>query len=197
VLQVLALVQRKGAELGGEAAELGRLAGEQEAALRSLIAAPPLTTEVSGATRREIDGRASVGTAREPTADLRGLLAAYGSADVSIAAPAHPVLLPAVAAHELAAAVGAALDNVRQHAGGGSRAWVLLEADESEITVSVRDDGVGFSSGRLAAAESEGRLGVASSIRGRLRDLGGVATVESTPGSGTEVELCLPRRALR
>ena len=37
VLQVLALVQRRGAELGGEAAELGRLAGEQEAALRSLV----------------------------------------------------------------------------------------------------------------------------------------------------------------
>ncbi len=37
VLQVLALVQRRGAELGGDAAELGRLAGEQEAALRSLI----------------------------------------------------------------------------------------------------------------------------------------------------------------
>ena len=39
VLQVLALVQRRGAEVGGEAAEIGRLAGEQEAALRALIAA--------------------------------------------------------------------------------------------------------------------------------------------------------------
>ena len=37
VLQVLALVQRRGAELGGDGAELARLAGEQEAALRALI----------------------------------------------------------------------------------------------------------------------------------------------------------------
>ena len=37
VLQVLAMVQRRGAEAGGEAAELGRLAGQQEAALRSLV----------------------------------------------------------------------------------------------------------------------------------------------------------------
>ena len=37
VLQVLAMVQRRGAEAGGAAAELGRLAGQQEAALRSLI----------------------------------------------------------------------------------------------------------------------------------------------------------------
>ena len=37
VLQVLAMVQRRGAEAGGEAAEIGRLAGEQEAALRALV----------------------------------------------------------------------------------------------------------------------------------------------------------------
>jgi len=37
VLQVLALVQRRGAEAGGAAAELGQLAGQQEAALRALV----------------------------------------------------------------------------------------------------------------------------------------------------------------
>ena len=44
VLQVLALVQRRGAELGGEADELGRLAGQQEAALRALVS-PDMTGE--------------------------------------------------------------------------------------------------------------------------------------------------------
>ncbi|MCW7989143.1 histidine kinase, partial [Streptomyces platensis subsp. clarensis] len=38
VLQVLAMVQRRGAAIGGEAAELGRMAGEQEVALRTLVA---------------------------------------------------------------------------------------------------------------------------------------------------------------
>lgn len=38
VLQVLAMVQRRGAEIGGEASELGRMAGEQEVALRTLVA---------------------------------------------------------------------------------------------------------------------------------------------------------------
>lgn len=38
VLQVLAMVQRRGAEIGGEATELGRMAGEQEVALRTLVA---------------------------------------------------------------------------------------------------------------------------------------------------------------
>ena len=37
VLQVLALVQRRGPELGPDGAELGRLAGEQEVRLRGLV----------------------------------------------------------------------------------------------------------------------------------------------------------------
>ncbi len=41
VLQVLAMVQRRGAEAGGAAAELGRLAGQQEAALRALVGSGP------------------------------------------------------------------------------------------------------------------------------------------------------------
>ncbi|MFC7741652.1 DUF5931 domain-containing protein [Nocardiopsis composta] len=41
VLQVLAMVSRRGAEIGGEAAELGRLAGEQEVRLRALISSGP------------------------------------------------------------------------------------------------------------------------------------------------------------
>ena len=39
VLQVLALVSSRGRDLGGEAADLGMLAGEQEAALRALLTA--------------------------------------------------------------------------------------------------------------------------------------------------------------
>jgi hypothetical protein len=68
-----------------------------------------------------------------------------------------------------------------------------VEDEPDAVLVSVRDDGPGISEGRLAAAEHEGRLGVAQSIRGRLRDLGGTAVVESVPGQGTEVELRLPR----
>jgi signal transduction histidine kinase len=41
VLQVLVLAQRKGAETGGEAAEIGRLVGTQEAALRALMSDGP------------------------------------------------------------------------------------------------------------------------------------------------------------
>src|SRR5690606_4035365 len=172
VLQVLALVQRRGAELGGEAAELGRLAGEQEATLRALV------------TDLDPDGPAGP----DGTVDLRPLLNRHASADVTVSAPAAPVRLPAPVAGELAAAVAAALDNVRQHA-PGARAWVLVEEEPDTVTVTVRDDGPGIPDGRLEQAAAEGRLGVVGSIQGRMRDLGGTATVLSMPGEGTEVEL--------
>ena len=40
-------------------------------------------------------------------------------------------------------------------------------------------------------------MGVALSIRGRLRDLGGTAELISVPGQGTEVELRVPNRRPR
>ena len=180
VLQVLALVQRRGAEVGGEAAEIGRLAGEQEAALRALIAAD---TADAGA-----DGAAASGDL-----DLRALLGHEASASVSVVTPAGPVLLPGHEAQEMTAAVHAALDNVRRHCGGTARAWVLVDDEGEAVTVTIRDDGPGIPDGRLELAAADGRLGVSHAILGRMRDLGGSARVTSTPGTGTEVRLRLSR----
>ena len=111
---------------------------------------------------------------------------------MTVSTPATPVVLAAARAREVAAAVGAALANVAAHAGEAARAWVLLEDEGHELVVSVRDDGRGFEPDRLAEARAEGRLGVASSIEGRVRELGGTMAVESAPGAGTEVELRVP-----
>ncbi|MBB5787393.1 MacS family sensor histidine kinase [Jiangella mangrovi] len=176
VLQVLTYVTRRGRELGGDAAELAGLAAEQEVALRALITAEPQPAPSSG------------------RVDLGELLQAQATPRVSVAVPAAPVRLSARVADELAAAVAAALDNVARHAGPGARAFVLLDDDGCEVTVVVRDDGAGFGPGRLEAARSEGRLGVARSVVGRLGALGGSAVVTGTPGDGVEVTLRLPRR---
>ena len=181
VLQVLALVQRRGAEAGGTAAELGRLAGQQEAALRALVGG----AMVGG-------GPAMSGSG---DADLRALLLPSQGEQVTVSVPAQPVRLEKNAADELTAAVRAALDNVRQHCGDRAHTWVLVEDEPGLVTVTVRDDGPGIPDGRLAEAAAAGRLGVSHSIRGRLRDLGGCATISSVPGEGTEVEFRLPRRA--
>ncbi|MFD3520318.1 MacS family sensor histidine kinase [Streptomyces sp. NPDC058653] len=205
VLQVLAMVQRRGTALGGEAAELGRMAGEQEVALRTLVSSGLVpTTRASedasqGAVVRGVDDAAyedGHGHGADGGAelwDLRTLLAPFSNSSVTLAEPGAPVLLPPPAARELAAAVSAALDNVRLHAGDGARSWILVEDSPDEVVVTVRDDGPGIPEGRLAQAEGEGRLGVALSIRGRLRELGGTAELISVPGQGTEVELKVPR----
>jgi signal transduction histidine kinase len=124
--------------------------------------------------------------------DLRGLLERYAGPSVTVTAPAHLVPLPATVGDELGLAVAAALANVRRHCGPRARAWVLVEAEDGTVTVTVRDDGPGIAPGRLAEAAAEGRLGVAQSIEGGLCDLGGTAVIASAPGQGTEVELRLP-----
>ncbi|WP_399459565.1 MacS family sensor histidine kinase [Streptomyces sp. WAC01526] len=210
VLQVLAMVQRRGAAIGGEAAELGRMAGEQEVALRTLVAgglvSPPRAAAAT-VPHPAGEGAADDAVAAAPAApaapapepagdgpcDVRALLAPFAGAGVTFSEPGAPVELPAAAAAELAAAVSAALDNVRVHAGDGARAWILVEDEPRAVIVTVRDDGPGIPEGRLADAEREGRLGVALSIRGRLRDLGGAAEWVSVPGQGTEVELTVPK----
>ncbi|HXP21631.1 MAG TPA: DUF5931 domain-containing protein [Streptosporangiaceae bacterium] len=179
VLQVLALVQRKGAEAGGTAADLGRLAGQQGAALRALIADGAQATPPCG------------------ELDLRALLTREASAAVSVITPADPVLLSGEIASELTAAVRAALDNVRRHCGPRTKAWVLIDDEGAAVGVTVRDDGPGIPDGRLAEAAADGRLGVSQSIRGRIRDLGGSVSFTSSAGAGTEVRLRVPRVELR
>ncbi|MFB9543334.1 MacS family sensor histidine kinase [Micromonospora sagamiensis] len=194
VLQVLALVQRRGAHLDGEAGELARLAGEQEAALRTLIATgppAPRPSSVPSAGRPSSAPPAARSSSDPSVRDLRDLLRRFAGPTVSLAAPATPVPLPAHAAKEVTAAVAAALDNVARHADG--RAWVLLEDEGALVRVSIRDAGPGIPAGRLDEAAAQGRLGVAQSIRGRLADLGGTTTITSVPGEGTEIELVLPR----
>ena len=177
VLQVLALVQRRAPELGPDGRELGRLAGEQEVRLRGLV---------------QQDSREVVADLGDQ--DLVQLLGGLQSAQVHVAVPGTPAVLPAERASEVMAAVESCLSNVRHHVGRDAEAWVLLEEVDDGWVVSVRDDGPGIPAGRLEESAAEGRLGVQQSIVGRMRDLGGDATVHSAAGQGTEWELAVPRR---
>jgi signal transduction histidine kinase len=176
VLQVLGLVQRAGQDATGHWSELAAEAGRQEAALRALVTSPAATpaggvTDVAQLLRRTSAGRATM------------------------SGPAGPVPVPTGVAQHVAAAVGAALHNVAQHAGSAAHAWILLERLPTEMRVTVRDDGVGMPAERLAAASAQGRLGVDSSIRGRIAELGGRVLIESAPGRGTVVVLTIPMEA--
>lgn len=172
-IQVLALVARRGREIGGAAVQLAELAGEQERALRRLVTD---TDTPAGA-----------------HADIGALLRRRASDRVTVSLPPEPVLLDADVAAELYAAAVNALDNVAAHAGPNASAYVLVEDLGDAVTVSVRDDGVGIADGRLAEAAAEGRVGVTKSIVGRMKSLGGAAELSTGPGRGAEWELTVPR----
>ncbi|ADB33727.1 putative signal transduction histidine kinase [Kribbella flavida DSM 17836] len=174
VLQVLAQVQRRGNAIGGEAVELASLAAEQEVALRSLMAARPVTEQ-------------------RGQADLCGALLPLATTRTDVVVPAAPVLLPVGVVDELVAAVKEALSNVGKHAGPGARCWVVVEDLGADVVVSVRDDGAGTTQERLEAAHAAGHLGVSQSIQGRIADLGGSVTVRTAPGEGTEWEMTVSR----
>jgi signal transduction histidine kinase len=174
VLQVLAQVQRRGTAIGGEAAELAALAAEQEVALRTLMSSRPASGD-----RGRID--------------LCMLLLPLATPRVDIVVPAEQVLLPTAAATELVAVVKEALSNVDKHAGPGAKSWVVVEDLGDDVLLSVRDDGTGTTPDQLERAGSDGHLGVSQSIRGRVADLGGSATVRTAPGEGTEWEMRVTR----
>lgn len=178
VLQVLALISRRGSEIGGETAQLAELAGQQERSLRRLIA--------------DIEPALVPGEPAE--IDLRMLLRPHAGDLVTISEPGEPVPVDHRLAVELEAAVVNALDNVRLHAGPGVRAYVLIEDLGEQVVVSIRDDGRGIAEGRLSQAVAEGRMGVSESIVARIEALGGTARLDTAPGEGTEWELEVSKR---
>lgn len=180
VLQVLALVQRRGTELGGEAAELGRLAGEQETALRTLVQRPDPVDDGPDLTRVDLSA-------------ALGALEARPSPRVQVTTPGGPVMAPADRVEEIVALVRACLHNISEHVAAEATAWILLEDLGARVVVTVRDDGPGIPEGRLEEAAAAGRLGVLESIRGRAEGLGGTAVLTTAPGSGTEWEFDLPK----
>ena len=80
-----------------------------------------------------------------------------------------------------------ALNNIAKHA--GARAVVItLESSADEVVLRVRDDGRGFD----ADKSFPGHLGMRS-MRERAASVGGVITISSAPGQGTEVTIRVPR----
>ena len=80
-------------------------------------------------------------------------------------------------------AVTEALTNAAKH-GRATNVTVFVERDDDGIFVSVKDDGVGFD-----PESTDDGVGLARSIRARMREIGGRVEVDSRPGSGAEVRL--------
>ena len=97
--------------------------------------------------------------------------------------------LPPEAARALIDAAAEALRNSLAHAAGPDRGPVTrtasLRSDADGITITVSDDGRGFDPEHTGTI----RHGVSGSIIARMRDAGGEARIDSSPGAGTTVTL--------
>jgi signal transduction histidine kinase/phage shock protein PspC (stress-responsive transcriptional regulator) len=167
VLQTLALIQKN----ADDGATVARLARAQERDLRSWLYAG-----------EAIDDRSVASALRGAAAEVED---AHGVSVEVVAVgdcPMHETLRPIVAAAR------EAITNAAKHAGTG-HVDVYAEIGDHEVSVFVRDRGVGFD----PDAVPEDRLGVRHSIVDRLGRHGGTAEVRSTPGEGTEIRLRLPR----
>jgi signal transduction histidine kinase len=197
--------------------ERNRLARELHDAMTQNLFSLSLTAEAASGLVRTDPGRAEAEIdrvrelARETQAELRSLvfelrpprletdgLVATVRKDLEVLGRAHglkahvrvhrkPELDSAVEI-ELYRIVQEALNNAVRHARAESVA-VDVDASDGMVTITVRDDGVGFDP--AARAIRERRLGL-TSMRERAEALGGTLTVETAPRSGTTVRVEVP-----
>jgi signal transduction histidine kinase len=86
-----------------------------------------------------------------------------------------------------------ALNNVVRHSGADS-CWLTLHLTPGQILFSVQDNGTGFGLAPGIPLLDGPHRGL-THIRERIRELGGILTVISTPGGGTQLVATLPRSA--
>ena len=190
VLQTLALIQKR----AGDDKAVRSLARRQERELRAWL---------YGGSNGEAD--ATWGGARRPVGGTApvppGTVATLLRRELDDVEDRYGVRLDAVlvgdaplddAGRALVAAGREAALNAARHAGVDT-VDVYLEVEPERLSLFVRDRGRGFD----PTAVPRDRRGVADSIVARVRRHGGTAEVRSAPGEGAEVELSVPRAAVR
>jgi signal transduction histidine kinase len=97
--------------------------------------------------------------------------------------------VPAEAAGHLLRIVDEAITNAIRH-GEAHEARVSLERDDSFLSLSIEDDGLGFDTASVLARQ-DGRYGLRF-MRERATELGGDLEIRSAPGRGTRVTARIP-----
>src|SRR5664279_1114644 len=170
VLQTLALIQRS----ADDPRQVVHLARSQERELRSWL----------------FEGR-------PPGADdARTLTEGIGAIQRQVEAD-HGITVHAVVVGEcdLTEGLRALLDATREATvnaakwSGAAQVSLYAEVDRDAVTLYVRDRGRGFDPGSIPGD----RQGIARSIRARVARFGGSVAIRSSPGSGVEVEMSVPR----
>ncbi|MFF3675530.1 sensor histidine kinase [Streptomyces sp. NPDC002120] len=121
-------------------------------------------------------------------AALERLCAGAPGPRVRFSLSGSPRVLPTPYEVALLRIAQSALANVVRHARAG-RAEITLTFMDASVTLDIVDDGHGFDPS--SAPSGEGGFGLPA-MRSRAETLGGLFTVESSPGQGTAVAVTLP-----
>lgn len=114
-----------------------------------------------------------------------GLRVEFNTTQFKDAVQGRPAL-PGPAQEALADAMHEALTNVAKHSGVHT-ATVRATVTGSDLVLSILDHGRGFD-----PTTARHGIGLDHSICRRLKDAGGTARIDSTPGAGTYIELVMP-----
>jgi len=167
VLQTLTLMQKR----ADDPRQVAALARRQERELRAWLFEGDGAREGDSLATALADAAAAVEDAHEVAIDV----VSVGDRPLDAAAGA------------LVAATREALTNAAKFAGDSGPIAVYAEMGPEEAQVFVRDRGAGFDPERVAPD----RRGLRESIISRMERHGGTATIRSTPGAGTEIELAI------
>ncbi len=105
--------------------------------------------------------------------------------DVSCNIHVNEASLPGVIKVAIYRVAQEALNNIKRHSGAES-IGVILDADEHTLSLTVRDDGRGFDVEAIGQESGPRGLGLGG-MRQRVESTGGVLTISSMPGDGSEI----------
>ncbi|MEP6473473.1 MAG: GAF domain-containing sensor histidine kinase [Gemmatimonadota bacterium] len=124
---------------------------------------------------------------------LRSLVADFreqSGLSIVVQVPDHAPILNADADVALFRALQEGLANVARHA-AAVQVRVELTTDGTDVTLRIRDDGVGLDLGVLAGKARQGHAGLVG-MRERVETLGGAVEIVSVPGGGLQLSIRLP-----
>jgi signal transduction histidine kinase len=111
-------------------------------------------------------------------------------ADVQVHCELAPVKLKPSTELVVYRLVQESITNVSKYA-KATQVWIKLTSSHGQVAVSVRDDGVGFD----ATHKPKSAYGL-SGMRFRVEAEGGVLSIVSAPGHGTDIQATLPESSL-
>ena len=159
-------------------------------ARRDLIQATELLRRNLSETRSLVHELASPGLDASPLPEALHQAAAQYVPHARILVTGEPRDVPADVRHALLRIVQSAAANIQQHANAGAATLTLGFLPDS-VTLDIYDDGAGFDPSAAAPPSDVGGYGLRA-MRQRVEQLGGVFSVETSPGEGTIVAAQLP-----